>query len=99
RGACVAARPMNTGSVPEIFREGRLHRIARGVAKRCSRVVVQVDHQPRNLNPLDKMRQNVLRCSAMKMPAPFFVSLSIFALPVCVFADSSTHNPTWWDKS
>src|SRR5256885_16912020 len=36
----------------------------------------------------------------MKMRAPFFqISLSIlFALPMCAFADSKTHNPTWWDK-
>ena len=34
----------------------------------------------------------------MKMRAPFFVSLSVLALPVCALADSSTHNPTWWDK-
>src|SRR5437764_2623041 len=34
----------------------------------------------------------------MKMRAPFFVSLSILALPVCALANSSTHNPTWWDK-
>jgi hypothetical protein len=35
----------------------------------------------------------------MKMRAPFFLlSLSIVALPVCVIAASSTHNPTWWDK-
>src|ERR1043166_1170360 len=34
----------------------------------------------------------------MKMRAPFFVSLSILALPICAIADSSTHNPTWWDK-
>src|SRR5438270_6614228 len=38
----------------------------------------------------------------MKMLARFFkISLSIFsalALPLCAIADSSTHNPTWWDK-
>src|SRR5256885_13222685 len=38
----------------------------------------------------------------MKMLARFFkISLSIFsaiALPICALADSSTHNPTWWDK-
>src|SRR2546430_2366992 len=36
----------------------------------------------------------------MKMRASFFrISLSIlFALPMCAFADSKTHNPTWWDK-
>src|SRR5438067_5196164 len=36
----------------------------------------------------------------MKMRAPFFrISFSIlFALPMCAVADSSTHNPTWWDK-
>src|SRR5205085_2056588 len=33
----------------------------------------------------------------MKMRAPFCL-LSILALPMCAFADSSTHNPTWWDK-
>jgi hypothetical protein len=34
----------------------------------------------------------------MKLRARLFVSLSILALPICVLADSSTHNPTWWDK-
>src|SRR5256886_733639 len=35
----------------------------------------------------------------MKMRAPFFLlSLLIVALPICALADSSTHNPTWWDK-
>src|ERR1043165_2390631 len=35
----------------------------------------------------------------MKKRAPFFlVSLSIIASPICAIADSSTHNPTWWDK-
>jgi hypothetical protein len=38
----------------------------------------------------------------MKMRAPFFrISLSILsavALPMCAIADSTTHNPTWWDK-
>src|SRR5262249_25270759 len=34
----------------------------------------------------------------MKTRAPFFVTLSIIALPMCAIADSSTHNPTWWDK-
>ena len=34
----------------------------------------------------------------MKLRAPFFVSMSILALPICALADSSTHNPTWWDK-
>src|SRR2546423_9203941 len=35
----------------------------------------------------------------MKMRAPFFLlSLSIVALPLCAMADSSAHNPTWWDK-
>jgi len=33
----------------------------------------------------------------MKMRAPFCL-LSILAFPICAFADSSTHNPTWWDK-
>src|SRR5256885_8541243 len=33
----------------------------------------------------------------MKMRAPFLL-LSIIALPICVVADSKTHNPTWWDK-
>ena len=33
----------------------------------------------------------------MKMRAPFFC-LSMIALPVCALADSSTHNPIWWDK-
>src|SRR5438270_11574245 len=50
RGACVAARAMNTGSVPEIFREVRLHRIARGVAKRCGRVVIEINHQALSLS-------------------------------------------------
>src|SRR5256885_13203364 len=36
----------------------------------------------------------------MKIRAPFFqISFSIlFALPMCAVADSSAHNPTWWDK-
>ena len=35
----------------------------------------------------------------MKKRAPFFlVSLSIIASSICAIADSSTHNPTWWDK-
>src|SRR6266480_7430979 len=33
----------------------------------------------------------------MKMRAPFFL-LSILAFPIWALADSSTHNPTWWDK-
>jgi hypothetical protein len=35
----------------------------------------------------------------MKTRAFFGISLSIaVALPIGVFADSKTHNPTWWDK-
>jgi hypothetical protein len=33
----------------------------------------------------------------MKTRVPFLL-LSILSLPICAFADSSTHNPTWWDK-
>src|SRR5438046_6954117 len=33
----------------------------------------------------------------MKMRAPFFL-LSILAFPTWALADSSSHNPTWWDK-
>src|ERR1700731_4517296 len=48
RGPRVASSAMNTGWITEMLTEIWQHRFARGVAKRCGRVIIQVNH---SVNP------------------------------------------------